>query len=88
MKLLKIITPLTIVLIIVGIVIIDSFLSSHESGGWSMIGVIMGVPIAIAGFFIDFFVRIYFKKDVKRIWLYELAIILIGVVLILYMQAN
>ena len=59
---------------------VDSLISLEGSGGWSAIGIMIFLPLIIGGFFIDFFTRVYFKNDVKKIWLYECIIIIVLVV--------
>jgi hypothetical protein len=85
MKFFKIVTPLTIVLVLLIIAIVDSYISLEESGGWSGIGLIVGIPIAIAVFFTDFFTRVHFKDDVKKIWMYESIIVVVLLIFLLVM---
>jgi len=73
-----ILSPCILAAIFSLLTIIGSVYSYSSSGGWSMIGVIIFVPVLIAVIGLDLLIKMITKKNVLVIWIVELIIIVIA----------
>ncbi len=72
-----IISPCIIALIALIVGIIESLFDAHSSQGWSIIGVMVGVPFFILIIGIDFLLKMAIKRNVILLWSVEIILIII-----------
>jgi len=77
-KAFRFLSPLMIVLFCSLIIVAGSFFELSSSGGWSMIGVILCLPIAIVTFVIDLFIKSFIKDDTLKLWIIEMILLIIA----------
>ena len=77
-KWLYIISPCVIVAVSLLFEIISSSVDRDHSGGWSMLGVIILLPILFVVIVADLVIRLLVKKQVLYLWLIETAVLLIA----------
>lgn len=80
-KVFRFLSPLMIVVFCALIIIVGSFFEFNSSGGWSMIGVILFLPVLIVAIIIDVFIKSFIKDDTLKLWIIEMIlVIIVGVI--------
>lgn len=74
---LRICSPFAIASILILVAIIKSLFEMEKSGGWSMIGVIIGLPLLIVLVIIDLLIKTFKEIKTTVIWLLEIGLIII-----------
>ncbi len=74
---LRIFSPCIITSILTIIAIVESLIELNKSGGWSLIGVIVGLPFLAILLLIDFLIKFITKVKTFYIWIIELMLIAI-----------
>lgn len=74
---LRICSPFAIASILIIIAIIESLFEMEKSGGWSMIGVIIGLPLLIVLVIIDLLIKTFKEIKTTVIWLLEIGLLII-----------
>jgi len=82
MNFLKIVTPLTVAFVVMVMFVIYKTKVADPSTWKSVSDLIYGISAVGAIFFVDFFTRVHFKDDAKKVWIYELIIILAALVVL------
>lgn len=80
-KAFRFLSPLMIVVFCSLILVSGSFFELNKSGGWSMIGVIIFLPILIVAIIVDFFIKSLIKDDTLKVWIVEMIIVVIACVI-------
>lgn len=75
------ISPCIIAAVLAVIGLIDSSLSMQKSGGWSFLGVIVGVPILLVAILVDVIIKKFIKKT-GMLWLVESGVVFLGILLL------
>jgi len=76
-KILYFLSPCVVVILFCIVVMIVSWFQLEQSGGWSMLGVIIFLPVLIAAIIADLAVKLTLKKRLPYVWLTEIILLII-----------
>lgn len=76
-KILYFLSPCVVVILFCIVVMIVSWFQLEQSGGWSMLGVIIFLPVLIAAGIADLVVKLTLKKRLPYVWLTEIILLII-----------
>ncbi len=72
-------SPCVLASIFLLVIFIAAYIDKEHNGDWSMMPIVIGMPYFIGLIVIDIIVKFFCKRDLVKIWIIEIVILLLVV---------